>query len=328
MPQRIYFLDKGVVAIRELELPETVPADSVRIRATNSLISTGTEGICLHRLFAPGTHWDGWVKYPFGTGYSLVGEVESVGSDVSGYQIGQRVAARSNHGTHADAKPINMVPIPDGVSNEEAAWFALAKIGFMGWKASAQGLGDEVLIIGAGPIGQMATRWAVSAGARRVVVLDTVPMRLNLALEGGATGVLEIPVEGAAEAVQSAFDGKLPAIVIDTTGHAAVFAASLPLVADGGRFVVLGDTGDPSQQRLTPDVIRRGLNIVGAHDSHEDAQWNLASIVDLFFELVRRGSFRLGGLTSHTFRGEQCVEAYALLTERRAETMGVQFNWA
>lgn len=327
MAKRIVFLDKGVVAFHDYEPGEVVPAGHVRVRATTSLISTGTEGICLHRLFEPGTHWDQWVKYPFGPGYSLVGVITEVGPEVEGFSVGQRVVARIQHRSESIA-PVDVVyPIPDAISDADASWFALAKIAFMGWKASEIKLGDDVLIVGAGPIGQVALRWMATAGARRVVVIDPVPMRLEVAKRGGATRVIGLPVAEAGEAVRAALDGRLPQIVVDTTGHAPVFAAALPLVADRGRFVILGDTGTPSEQRLTPDVIRRGLHIVGAHDSHDDARWNLKPITELFFSLVASGRFSLDGLNTHTFPAAECAEAYDLLTERRAETLGVRFIW-
>ena len=47
----------------------------VLLRARKTLISTGTESICLSRLFEPGSHWDRWVTYPFFPGYLLCGEV-------------------------------------------------------------------------------------------------------------------------------------------------------------------------------------------------------------------------------------------------------------
>ncbi|MGV3617259.1 MAG: zinc-dependent alcohol dehydrogenase [Fimbriimonas sp.] len=327
MAKRIVFLDKGVVALENFEPDVAVPAGQVRVRSRNSLISTGTEGICLHRLFAPGTHWDQWVKYPFGTGYSMIGEIVEVGPDVEGFQVGQRVASRTNHRSETVTGLDKIVAIPEGVSDEDAAWFALAKIAFMGWKASGLRLGDDVLIVGAGPIGQVALRWMVAGGAHRVVVLDPVEMRLEVARKGGATHTFALPVADAEPAVREALGGKLPPIVIDTTGHAAVFAAALPLVADRGRLVVLGDTGTPSEQRLTMDVIRRGLHIVGAHDMHDDDRWYLQTIAGLFFDLVRTGRYSLDGLNTHAFTPEECVDAYGLLTERRAETLGVQFRW-
>jgi len=91
--------------------------------------------------------------------------------------------------------------------------------------------------------------------------------------------------------------------------------------------VILGDTGSPAEQRLTQDVITRGLTIVGAHDMHVDAQWNDATIISYFFDLVAAGRIPLAGLTSHTFTPDRCADAYALANARRGETMGILFDW-
>ncbi len=72
-------------------------AGEVLIKARKTLISTGTEGICLSRLFAPGSHWDRWVRYPFHPGYSMVGEVVAVGPGVEGIREGERFALREPH---------------------------------------------------------------------------------------------------------------------------------------------------------------------------------------------------------------------------------------
>jgi threonine dehydrogenase-like Zn-dependent dehydrogenase len=328
MATRVVFRDKGVVGFESFEPEADLPSGSARVQAAVSLISTGTEGICLHRLFDPGTHWDQWVKYPHYPGYSMIGTVAELGPEVTGLEVGTRVAGRLNHKSETIAKASALVPVPDGVTDVEASWFALAKIGHQGFRASEQRLGDDVLVVGAGPIGQMALRWALAAGARRAVTLDPVPFRLDLADRGGATATICGTVDEAEDGVRQAFDGGLPNIVIDTTGHAAVFAGCLPLTADYGRVVILGDTGRPNEQRLTLDVIRRGLHIVGAHDMHEDARWNGGSVTRLFFDLVRRGRFPLDGLSTHAFAPSQAPEAYDLLTTKRNETMGVRFDWS
>src|SRR5215831_9041217 len=54
----------------------------VMLKARKTLISTGTESICLSRLFEPGSHWDRWVTYPFHPGYLMVAEVVAVGKDI------------------------------------------------------------------------------------------------------------------------------------------------------------------------------------------------------------------------------------------------------
>jgi threonine dehydrogenase-like Zn-dependent dehydrogenase len=106
-----------------------------------------------------------------------------------------------------------------------------------------------------------------------------------------------------------------------------VFESALGLAARYGTVVILGDTGSPSGQKLTPDVITRGLRIVGAHDGHNNEQWNDGTIVPLFFSLVKTGRFSLAKLNTHTFRPEDCAEAYGVANRDRASTMGILFDW-
>jgi threonine dehydrogenase-like Zn-dependent dehydrogenase len=89
----------------------------------------------------------------------------------------------------------------------------------------------------------------------------------------------------------------------------------------------MGDTGSPARQALTPDVILRGLTIVGAHDGHNTSAWNGATIAQLFFNLVASGRFPMTGLTSHVFAAEEATEAYLTANRDRASTMGLIFDW-
>ena len=100
--------------------------------------------------------------------------VEEIGEGVATLKPGQRVAYRNGHRSHdvVDAEKC-FHPIPDEVSFEQAAWFALGKITFHGALAAGYQLGDSVLVIGAGPIGQMTIRWARAAGAAKIIVVDT-----------------------------------------------------------------------------------------------------------------------------------------------------------
>lgn len=325
MPHGVVFPEKSVVRFEPFE---SVPLreGEVRIAARTSLISTGTEGICLHRLFEPGTHWDDWVKYPFRTGYSMVGEVSESKSDL--LSVGQRVVARVVHASETIISGDKAFVVPDGVSDEDAAWFALATIGFMGAKAGGYRLGDSVAVVGAGPIGQMTLRWAVGAGARHAVSIDTVAMRLAMAREGGATATVPKIASEAGDDLRDACNGELPRVVVDATGYAKVFSDVLKLPRDRGTVVLLGDTGTPSEQRLTLDVVRRGIEIHGAHVMHETAEWTEQRIVELFFHLLQTGVFRVRGLNTHTFKASACAEAFQTTTERRQETMGVLFDWS
>jgi 2-desacetyl-2-hydroxyethyl bacteriochlorophyllide A dehydrogenase len=324
--RRLVFPGKQQVEIESFD-PGEPGKGQVLIRTQLSLMSTGTENIVFNRLFDPGTHWDKWVKYPFYPGYSSVGTVEAVGEGVTDLQVGRRIAYRAGHRSHAVENAEGCIPIPEGLPLEQAVWFALAKIAFHGAHAAGYSLGDSTLIIGAGPIGQMSLRWAGAAGAASILVVDPAAHRMPPAKAGGATALITAPIDQAHEAVLAAGGGKLPRVVIDSTGHAAVFAAALGLTAFFGKVVVLGDTGSPAQQSLTPDVITRGLTIVGAHDGHNTAEWNGPTITKLFFSLAASGRFPLAGLTSHVFKPEQCAEAYTTANRDRASTMGVIFDW-
>jgi 2-desacetyl-2-hydroxyethyl bacteriochlorophyllide A dehydrogenase len=329
MALRIVFPRRGTVEV-ETFAPDALSDGSVRVRASYSLMSTGTEGIILHGLFDEGTHWAKWVSYPHRPGYSMVGVVEEVGHGVTDFAVGDRVAARVGHASEHVVDEQLCTRVPDDVPLAEASWFGLAKIALVGARAAGYALGDSVAVIGAGPIGQMSVRWAAAAGVRSVVAVDTVAARLELARAGGATDVVAVPIDDGQEEIIAACGGRRPCVVVDSTGNAAAFAGVLGLVADRGRVVLLGDTGSPASQHLTSDVVIRGLSIVGAHDRHTQADAGCdgeRGLHELFFKLVSTGRFNLAGLNTHTFSPKDAQKAYEVAAQRRGDTMGIVFDW-
>lgn len=327
MATRIVFPSANQVAYESFETPSLGEGD-VLVHTECSLMSTGTENIVYNRWFDPGTHWDNWVKYPFNPGYSAVGHVTAIGSGVTLHKLGDRVVCRGGHASDHVMHETACYPVPCDLDSEEVSWFALAKIGAMGARVAEYRLADSVLIVGAGPIGQVSIRWAFSAGATNIIVVDSVPDRLELAISGGATHTIAKPIAEAIEDIPALNNGQLTRVVVDTTGHAAVFPYALAAAAMRGRVVLLGDTGCPAQQHLSSDMMGKGLTIIGAHDSHEDALWNSTIIIKAFFELARSGRFKLKGLNSHHFAPKDCLDAYTLATTRRGETMGILFDWS
>src|SRR5262245_10273963 len=171
------------------------------VRTRCSLVSIGTELVCLERNFEAGTHWDRWVQYPFYPGYSNVGEVVEAGEEVEGFAPGQRVATRGGHREYFLAGASHAVPVPDALTNEEAAWFAMAGIAQNAVRAAAHELGDAVVVIGLGPLGQMVAQYAALGGARAVIAVDTIAGRLEMAAAHGATDWFHGRAEEAREAV-------------------------------------------------------------------------------------------------------------------------------
>ncbi len=328
MARRIAFTGKQQLMVENFE-PVPLEQGQVRVRGICSIISTGTEGIVFNRLFAPGTHWDNWVKYPFYPGYSFIGEVVEISADATrtagenGLQVGQRVALRKGHATEQVVKADECVPVPADINSEDAAWFALAKITYTGARAAGYTLGCKVAIIGGGPIGQLSARWALCAGAGTVAMIDPVQTRLDMARAGGVHVCINKGLPEGLPELEAALGGK-PQIVIDTTGAAAVFPEALNACALEGKLVLLGDTGSPGEQRLTSALITQGIQVVGAHDmltTHEQ-------VMPIFWSLVRDGRLKLSDLVTHHFSLDQAEEAYHIANTRRGETMGMIFHLA
>src|SRR5204863_8420977 len=118
---------------------------------------------------------------------------------------------------------------------------------------------------------QLVVQYVRLMGAGEIVAIDPADMRLNMAKAHGASVTLAMPVSEAMSEVKRLTRDRGPRVVYDVTGHHAVFPEALKLAADHGHVVMLGDTGTPELQHLTPDVTRRGLTIVGAHDRHAPA---------------------------------------------------------
>src|SRR5438034_3918250 len=328
----IFFTGPGQVEIARQVVEPPGPGQAL-VETRRTLISTGTELICFHRRFEPGTHWDRWVQYPFSPGYSSAGVVREVGEGVENLRPGDRVASRRPHRQFVTVTAASALKIPEGVSDEEAIWFGLAGIVQNGVRRAEHEMGDAVVVIGLGILGQLVTQYTRLLGAREVIAVDTAPARLAMAAAHGATATLEMPVAEARPEIERLTEGRGADVVYDVTGHAAVFGAALPLVRRFGKLLLLGDTGTPSEQRLTSDVVTRGLRIIGAHDNNpppaatDHAWWTHANMAHLFFTYLERGQMRVADLITHRFRPEDAAAAYDLLTRDRSTAMGVVFEW-
>ena len=226
-----------------------------------------------------------------------------------------------------------MLPLSEGVSEEAGSWLALASIVQNGVRRAQLELGDVVVVIGLGLLGQLAVQYARLSGTREVIAIDTAPMRLQMAATLGATHTLEMGAGEAKARVGELTEGRLADVVFDVTGHPTVFPAALGLVRRFGKMLLLGDTGEPSKQCLTSDVMTRGVRILAAHDGDAppDATdyhfWTRSNMSALFFDFVARGQMNIEPLVTHRFSPHDAEAAYHLLLHDRSQAMGVIFDW-
>lgn len=327
MPQRIVFPERGRAELQAFELPRPGPRDLV-IRTLYSLISIGTETIILHQRYDPDTHFGRMFSFPqLKTGVQAVGEVEEVGAEAAGFAAGDRIFMRMAHGSHQVLPAEQCSLVPDGRDLKSACWCGLAKTAFRAAWAGRFDDGGHVLVIGAGPVGQMTTRWARVSDMRDIAVVDLSAFRLDHAINGGATQTLCGDIEEHAAQLAAMNAGGGPALIIDTTGNPVVLHHALSVAAKYGKVVLLGDTGYPQRQCLSSDMMTKGLTIQATHDSHDRDGWTQRRIDELFFAQVGSGRFDLAGLITHEFEPEDCEEAYALADRQREQVMGILYDW-
>ena len=122
-------------------------------------------------------------------GYSLCGTVEEVGRGVTEFAVGQRVACAGNlYALHAEFNwvPKNLcVPVPDGVTDEHAAYATVGAIALHGFRRSEATLGEAACVIGLGLVGQLLIQ-ILLAGGVHVVGLDPSEERCRAAERLGA----------------------------------------------------------------------------------------------------------------------------------------------
>ncbi|MBU6334922.1 MAG: zinc-binding alcohol dehydrogenase [Chloroflexi bacterium] len=308
-------------------------ADDVLVGLTTSLISTGTEVRCVLGDIDADTNWAEWVRYPFALGYSAAGRILAVGDAVRTLRVGQRVCGALAHRSQAIAAAGALTAIPDDISDTEAAWVVLARIAQVGVRRAALQLGERVVIIGAGIIGQLLTQFAALQGAAQVIVIDVAPRRLALALAHGATDALECDVADARPALQRCTAGALADVVFDATGEPAVLARATRLVRPLGRVVLIGDTTTPTRQTIGTRVVADSVAILGIHATMVPAEatpfnpWTPHAMDALFFRYLQRGRMRVADLVTHRYAPDLAPVVYGQLLEDRREFGGVVFDW-
>ncbi len=292
-----------------------------------ALISVEVVGICgsdLHLYL--GDH--PYATYPQTQGHEFSGTIVAFGAGYTGpLKIGERVAVepllpcgtcypcrhgRPNCCTHLAVLGAHVpgaltdliaVPVetlyPTGDLDEELA--ALVEPISIGLQAVFRGnviADDNVVIFGAGPIGQ-AVLLACKDRNARVLVVDKLASRLELATRLGADRVMSAD-DKLAEIINDWTQGDGPSIIFEATGVPAVIRTAVDLVASAGRIVIIG----LSNQEVSIPVIeftRKEMTILGSR--------NNANIFGEAVALVQRNQDRARQLITHRFTLEETPQA-------------------
>ena len=292
-------------AIEELPVPEIGP-DEVLLRVAAC-------GVCASELdIYQGAA--GHASYPWRPGHEVSGVVERAGERVAalapgdpvavfvptdGY--GEYVAVPAAHCFPAGDVPLELAlgePLACAVNAVELAGIALA---------------DDVVVVGAGFMGQLAIRLVQLRGPRRLIVADTRDDALARAASAGATATVNPAREPLAETVLELTDGAGADVTIEFTGTQGALEAIGPCTRMSGTLVIAGyHQGQPRQVPLG-DWNWNAFRIANAH--FRDVATILRGL-RAGMRLVSSGRLTLEGLVTHRFPLASIDEAFRTAIEK------------
>lgn len=152
------------------------------------------------------------------------------------------------------------VPVPDGVSDEEAALCEPCAVTVHAVRLSDIKLGDSVVVLGAGPIGLFCLQTARAAGATKVIVSEPAPARAAAALALGADYVIDPTKEDVEARVTELTDGIGPQVVFECAAAPPTMELALNLAARDGQVVMVAIAWEPTAV-LPPNWMAREVKV-------------------------------------------------------------------
>jgi D-arabinose 1-dehydrogenase-like Zn-dependent alcohol dehydrogenase len=201
--------------------------------------------------------------------------------------------------------------VPDGLSAESAAGAncALSQV-IHGFDVVGLSLGDNVVVQGAGGLGIMACAVARELGAGRVIAIDAVPARLELARSFGADEVIDINADPDPRArvrkVMTLTDGEGADVVVEVAGLPEVVPEGIRMLARAGRYLEIGNITPRATYKADPSLLV-GFNrsIHGVSLYPQDVLRRALSFLDR-----TRDRYPYERLASHTFSLDEVGKAF------------------
>jgi polar amino acid transport system substrate-binding protein len=358
LKQILQNLKTGAVTVTDVPVPVVRPG-FVIVRTAASLISAGTERMTVETgqksLMGRALDQPALVKQVLqkartegvlntidavraklgslvALGYSAAGTVTEVGEGVSEFHPGDRVAcAGVGYASHAEvlAVPKNLcVRLPEPVSFDAAAFSTLGSIALQGVRLTEPTLGESVVVIGLGLIGQLAVQ-LLKANGCRVFGIDLDEQKIDLAQRSGADSGCP-PDEDAKGRVLEWSRGRGADAVLIT----AATSSNQPVELAGeisrqkGRVTVVGAVGlniprksfydrelslrismSYGPGRYDPEYEERGHDYPFGY-----VRWTEGRNIEAFLDLLAAGRVNVEPLITHRFKVAESEAAYELIT--------------
>lgn len=362
----------GQIRLEEVEWP-ALKRGGVLVRTHFSLVSTGTEGMkvregklsylgkararpdqlkkvlqTVQQQGLAATYQKVMNKLDSLTplGYSLSGEVVAVGAGAEEFHIGQRVAcAGAGYANHAEINfvPSNLVvPLPQNVSANHAAFATVGAIALHGFRQAEMQLGETACVIGLGLLGQLLVQILRAAGVHAIGV-DVIEDRCRLVEQFGAKAGL-IPEDSSLDTVVSRFTGGrgVDCIFITAGGSSnGPTELAVRIARDRARVVDIGKTSldlpwndyymkeldvrfsrSYGPGRYDPTYEERGIDYPIGY-----VRWTEKRNLAAFLELVSEGKVLLDPLISSVRPFAEAEQVYQELAASKGSVLTMIFDY-
>jgi predicted dehydrogenase len=267
---------------------------------------------------------------PIPLGYSCAGRVIEVGSNMSGLNVGDRVACGgAGYANHSEINyvPKNlMVKIPDGVDDIDASFVTVGAIALQSVRQTEPRLGERVAVMGLGLLGQLTVQ-LLKANGCKVIGSDVDPDKIALAKKLGADEACHAS-ELIAKASEFSNGYGVDAVIIAAStmsNQPVIDAAEISRMR--GRVVFLGMVGmDIPRNEYYKKEIDLRLSMAygpGRYDPEYEekgndypydlVRWTEQRNFEAFLGLIEEGKITPKEILTHEFDFENAMDAYDLL---------------
>ena len=330
----------GETAVVQKPIPEPGPEEAV-VRTTAALICTSDVHTVKGALpVEPGRT----------LGHESVGVVHELGSAVSGFAVGQRVAVNAVtpcyrcsycqrgftsqcggplggyrytaqiDGNMAEyfivpAAAANLTAIPDDVTDAQAVYTCdMLSTGFMGVEHSYLQFGETVAVFAQGPVGLSATMGAHLMGAGQIIAVESRPERQELARRFGADVVVDHTDGDPVEQIMDLTGGVGIDAAIEAFGFPETFEACVRVTKAGGRVSNIGYHGEnPAPLQLPLDAMGLGMNDKAIHTGLCPGG---SERMTRLLRLLQSGRIDPTPMTTHTFTFDDVSRAFDMMTTK------------
>jgi threonine dehydrogenase-like Zn-dependent dehydrogenase len=288
--------------IEETPVPEVRP-DEVLVRVVVS-------GVCASEL-------EPWVDGPVEPrylGHEVSGVVTELGADVTSLAVGDRVGVWVTERGFAEYVAVRAAYcFPAGDGPLELALAEPLACAVNAVELADPRLGDDVVVIGAGFMGNLVQALTALRGPRQLIVADTRPDALDRAKRLGATRVVDVTQESLPDVVRSLTDGRGADLTFECTGTQPALTMCGDTTRMSGKIAIVGYHQGAAREIPLAYWNWMAFTIVNGHFR------DLAVIMrgmDVGMRLVSSGVLSLDGLVTHRFPLERINEAFATLRDK------------